>query len=263
VTGRVSWAIDDGVARLTLDNPTKLNALDFVMYEQLLSACAGLGERGDVRVVVVRGAGDRAFASGTDIAEFRSFLDLDRDARGRAGVDYEARTAGVLDALSRLPMPVIAAVRGPAVGAGLAIALMCDLVVAAEDAVFGAPVARTLGNCLSPLVIGALYAAIGRARARAVLMTGALLPAKEAAGYGLVSQCVPASSFDARVEQVVASVRRLAPQSLRAFRAVDRRLMGTARELAADDLYESCYAGRDFEHGVTAFLAKTEPPWTA
>jgi enoyl-CoA hydratase/carnithine racemase len=203
---------------------------------------------------VLTGAGD-AFAAGTDIAEFTAF-------DGAAGVDYEHRTAQVLDAVCAIPVPVIAAVEGPAAGGGLALALCCDIVIAREDATFGAPIARTLGNCLSPRFIGLLYATIGRARARAMLTNAATVDARTALAWGLAAEVVPAARFTGHVEDAAARIASLAPCTLRAHKEIDRRLTGAFDAVAADDIYAACYGSGDFREGVAAFLAKRAPQWS-
>ncbi|MEN3309830.1 MAG: enoyl-CoA hydratase [Micromonosporaceae bacterium] len=253
--GRVALAIDGPVATLTLANPARMGALSFAMYHELLAACARLRDDPGVRVVTVRGDGGRAFAAGTDINEFTGFTTAED------GVDYEHRTTTVLDALSGLPVPVIAAVEGPAVGAGLALTLCCDLVLATPDAVFGVPVARTLGNCLSPGVVGRLYAAIGRSRARHLLMTATILDARSALDYGLVAAVVERERFDGYLDQTQRKLAALAPLTLRAFKEVDRRLLRLIDDIDADDLYRTCYGSRDFAEGVAAFLGRRAAQW--
>ena len=261
---RVSLEADGPVARIVISNPAKFNALTFRMYDQLIAACAAVTDAaraGRIRVAVLRGDGGRAFAAGTDIAEFRAFS-ADGECAAARGVDYEHRTAAVLDAVSALPVPAIAAVEGPAAGNGLALALCCDLVIAREDATFGAPIARTVGNCLPPVVIGRLYAAIGRARARALLMTATNIDARGAMTAGLVADVVPHGTFDRHVEDTAARIASLAPRTLAAFKEVDRRLLRAPDSIPADDIYASCYGSDDFREGVAAFLAKRAPKWT-
>jgi enoyl-CoA hydratase len=253
VADRVDLQINDGIARLTLSNPRKLNALTFGMYDQMVSACTRLHDDPDVRVVILRGGG-RAFAAGTDIGQFVGFDASD-------GIGYEHRTAEVLDALAGLPMPVIGAVEGPAVGAGLALALVCDIVLATPDAVFGAPVAQTLGNCLSPGIVGRLYATIGRARARELLMTASTVDAARAHTYGLVTAIVDRDEFEHRLTETAERMTTLAPLTLTALKEVDRRLMRAFDGIGADDIYRTCYGSHDFREGVAAFRAKRPPHW--
>lgn len=258
---RVGLDIDGPIARIVLSNPAKLNALTYGMFDQLIAACSAVTEAAaaeQVRVAVLRGDGGRAFAAGTDITEFTAF---GSDAAAD-GIEYEHHTAAMLGAVSALPVPVIAAVEGPAVGNGLALALCCDLVIARDDATFGAPVARTLGNCLGPAVVGRLYAAVGRPRALALLMTASVIDAAAAAASGLVTEVVPAERFDQQVEDTAARIAGLAPRTLAAFKEADRRLLRALDSIPADDIFASCYGSDDFREGVAAFLAKRRAKWT-
>src|SRR6187200_2962478 len=146
------------VALITFNRPQARNAMTFAMYEGLVARCDEIDADDDVRVVVFRGAGGRAFVSGTDI---RQFLDFDS---GRTGVEYEADIDRYVGRLDRLRTPAIALVEGYAVGAGLSIASACDLRVCTPDAQFGLPIARTLGNCLSMAGYARLVAILGEAR---------------------------------------------------------------------------------------------------
>ena len=148
--------------------------MTFEMYEALHDACGTLDADPSVRAVVLRGAGDRAFASGTDIRQF-----LDFKTREDA-LDYEARLTRVLSKLAGMSKPTIAMLQGDAVGGGLFIALACDLRLAAPHARFGVPVARTLGNFLAPVSLTLLVAVLGPNRAREIVLTARLLDAQEA-----------------------------------------------------------------------------------
>lgn len=242
-------------AHLTLSNPRQRNALTMGMYDQLELACEEIDADEQVRVTVLRGAGGRAFAAGTDIREFRGF------ASGADGVAYEERVGRAVGRLAALRMPVVGAVEGPAVGAGIALAACCDLVVCTPDATFGAPIARTLGNCLAPAVIARLYAGLGRARTLRALLTAELIGAGEAVEAGFVQQVVEREEFDACVAGLCERVARNAPLTLAALKEADRRVLAASAPGPADDLYELCYGSRDFREGVSAFLGKRTPSW--
>lgn len=259
-TPSVSWSeekvpgADTSVARLTLSNPRQRNALTLEMYDQLRQACDEIDAASDVRVTVLRGAGGRAFAAGTDIREFRGFT-------GRDGVEYERRVGSAVERLAALRMPVIAAVEGPAVGGGLALTVSCDIVVCTPDSVFGAPIARTLGNCLAPGVIARLYASLGRPRTLRALLTARLISAQEAHEAGLVGEIVDADGLDEHLDGLTARIAGCAPLTLAALKEADRRVLSAAAPGKADDLYELCYGSRDFREGVSAFLDKRPPEW--
>ena len=145
VQGRVGLAIDAGVATLTFERPEARNAMTWTMYEQLGAHCDRLAGERAVRVGVLRGAGGEAFVAGTDIHQFLDF------GGGADGLAYEARIDAGIERIEQLPFPTVAVVEGWAVGGGLAIATACDFRVATPGAKFGVPIARTLGNMLSPL----------------------------------------------------------------------------------------------------------------
>jgi enoyl-CoA hydratase len=254
-TKRALPGADSYAAHLTLSNPRQRNALTLGMYDQLELACEEVDADGDVRVTVLRGAGGQAFAAGTDIREFRGFTS------GAHGIDYERRVGRAIERLAALRMPVIAAVEGPAVGAGMALAVCCDLVLCTPDAVFGAPIARTLGNCLAPAVIARLYASLGRARTLRALLTAELITAQEAYGAGLVQEIVEHGSFDEHITALCERIARCAPLTLAALKEADRRVLATSAPAPAEDLYELCYGSRDFHEGVAAFLDKRPPEW--
>ncbi len=255
VTDAVELVVDGPVAHVTMSNVEARNALTWRMYDQLESACGAVAGDPSLRVLILRGAGGAAFAAGTDIRQFSDF------AGGADGVRYEARVAQVLDGLAALDIAVVGVVEGPAVGAGLALATMCDLVLATPDAVFGAPVARTVGNCLPPTVVARLYAAVGRPRALAMLLTARLMGADEARRAGLVHEVVDRADLDRRTSEVVEQILRCAPMSVAAVKEADRRLRARSGKVDFDDVFAACYGSADFREGVQAFLDKRRPEW--
>jgi len=183
---------DGPVALITFNRPDARNAMTFEMYEALHDACAELDADPRTRVVVLKGAGDRAFASGTDIRQFVDFKTAE-DALG-----YEARLTRVLSKLAGMSKPTVAMLQGDAIGGGLFIALACDLRLAAPHARFGVPVARTLGNFLAPVSLALLVSALGPGRARALVLTARVLDAAEAQTAGIVDQIHPAPELERR-----------------------------------------------------------------
>ncbi len=245
----------DGVARITLNRPQARNALTFAMYEGLIALCGRIERDESVRALIVTGAGDRAFAAGTDIAQFRSFTTAE-DALG-----YERFMDRVMQALERLRVPTIAAVAGACTGGGAAIAAVCDLRLATRDARFGFPIARTLGNCLSLATLKRLCALIGAGRVRDILFTARLVGAEEAVAIGLVNEVVEDAA--ALTERAGTLARRLAghaPLTLHATKEGLRRLAQEA-EPEGDDLILQCYLSEDFREGMEAFLGKRPPNW--
>src|SRR5215210_5924818 len=159
MSGRVLLDRDSPVARITIDRPEALNAMTFGMYAELDNICRELAADRTLRVVLVRGAGGRAFVAGSDITQFRSF----RGAED--GLAYEAEMDRHFAAFEAIPVPVVAAIEGFAIGGGLALAACCDIRVAAEGAMFGIPIARTIGNCLSMQAYARVASGFGISRA--------------------------------------------------------------------------------------------------
>lgn len=246
---------DGPTAVLTFNRPDVRNAMTFEMYEALHDACEHLDADPDVRVVVLRGAGDRAFVAGTDIRQFLDFRTRD-DV-----LQYEARISRVLGRLAAVRKPTVAMIQGDAVGGGLFIALACDLRLAADHARFGAPIARTLGNSLAPLPFALLTATVGPVRAREIVLTARLVGAADAKAIGLVDEVHPAGALEARVRDLAADLAGLAPLTLAAVKEYARRAVAALTARDADDLVLSCYLSEDFREGVRAFLEKRKPRW--
>ncbi|HEX5326182.1 MAG TPA: enoyl-CoA hydratase [Acetobacteraceae bacterium] len=250
------FELRDGIGRITFNRPAARNALTFAMYERLAEICVQAAEDRDIRVLLLTGAGDKAFAAGTDIGQFRAFT------RPEDAIAYEARLDRVLDALERCPKPTIAAIAGAATGGGAGIAAACDLRIAARNARFGFPIARTLGNCLSMANIARLAALIGPARVTEIVFTARLIDAPEAKAIGLVSELLDdAAALAARAEELARLVASHAPLTLRATKEALRRLRSGGRGEADRDLILMCYMSNDFREGMEAFLAKRPPVW--
>ena len=246
---------DGRVVVLTFNRPEARNAMTFEMYERLHDLCEQLDQDPGVRVLVLRGAGDKAFVSGTDIRQFLEFRTRE-DA-----LQYEGRITRVLGRLHRMTKPTIAMVQGDAVGGGMFMALACDFRLAAEHARFGAPVARTLGNCTAPLAFSLLASTIGPVRARNLLLTARLMDASEARAVGLVDEVHPAAALPARAQELARHLSELAPLTLAAVKEATRRVTAPAALRDAEDLILSCYLSQDFQEGVRAFLEKRKANW--
>jgi enoyl-CoA hydratase len=241
----------NGIGHITFNRPQSRNALTFPMYERLAEIAASPG---DVRAVIITGAGDKAFAAGTDINQFRAFAGAD-DA-----LAYEARIDRVLGTLEHCPVPTIAAIAGACTGGGAAIAAACDLRIATANARFGFPIARTLGNCLSMSNLARLSALVGSARVVEMIFTARLFTAAEAMLAGLVTEVVPDQpALEARAIDLAALLASHAPLTMRATKEALHRLR---ENLPPDeDLVRLCYTSRDFKEGMDAFLNKRTPVW--
>jgi enoyl-CoA hydratase/carnithine racemase len=250
------YEIRDGIARVTFNRPQARNALTFDMYERLAAICAEVDKDRSIRAMLLTGAGDKAFAAGTDISQFRAFT-TPEDA-----LAYEARIDRVIGAVEECRVPTIAAIAGACTGGGAGIAAACDLRIGASNAKFGFPIARTLGNCLSMSNYARLSALIGMARAKEILFTARLVEAAEAQSIGLLSEVVgePASLM-ARAEDLAKRVASHAPLTLQVTKEALRRLRPKIPPGEGDDLILLCYMSRDFREGMEAFLEKRAPQW--
>ena len=181
-SSNVAWDIKESVGIVTLNRPEARNALTWEMYDALVEACDAAEADNNVRVLIIRGAGG-AFSAGTDIAQFKDF-------DGADGVAYEKRLDAVIDRIERLPLITIAEVDGVAAGGGCAIAMACDLRMCSERAVFGVPIARSLGNVLSITNTARMVDLIGIAATRDILLTGRLIDAQEARRSGLATEVI-------------------------------------------------------------------------
>jgi enoyl-CoA hydratase len=245
---------DPRILHVTFNRPEARNAMTFAMYDRLAQIARDANDDPALRAIVFRGAGGKAFASGTDIAAFR---DIKTDADALA---YEDRITAVIDAVSRIAVPTIAAIDGSCVGGGFAIASACDLRVATPPSKFGFPVAKGLGNCPSMTTLTALVALAGAGRATELLFTARLVEAPEAQAIGLIHEVVSRDAFEARVEELAQMVASYAPLTLRATKEALRRM----RERVipeGSDLMTLCYGSADFKEGVAAFLEKRAPHW--
>jgi enoyl-CoA hydratase len=247
--GEVGW--------VTFNRPQARNALTFAMYEGLAEICARVGETGEVRALVITGAGDKAFAAGTDIAQFRSF------ESGEDGIAYERKMDRIVGTIEACAVPTVAAVAGFCTGGGAAIAAVCDFRIATTTAQFGFPIARTLGNCLSMANYARLVALLGPQRVKEMLLLAKLMDAQSALACGLVSELltdVPA--LHARAEELARTLAGHAPITLRVTKEALRRLQARMGEENIDDLVRLAYGSADFREGMAAFLEKRAPKWS-
>jgi enoyl-CoA hydratase len=249
------YEVRDGIGRITFNRPQARNSLTFGMYERLAQICANAGDDRSLKVLILTGAGDRAFAAGTDINQFRAFK-TPQDA-----IDYETRIDRVLGALEQCRVPTIAAINGVCAGGGAGIAACCDLRIGTMTAKFGFPIARTLGNCLSMSNISRLSALIGAARLKEIIFTARLIEAEEALRLGLLNEVVEdLSVLGRRADELARIIASHAPLTLRSTKQALLRMRPKVSE--DEDLILMCYQSRDFREGMEAFLNKRQPQWT-
>jgi len=251
------FEVERGVAYLTVNRPDQRNAMTWAMYERLVELCEQVDRDDRINVLVVRGSGERAFISGTDIGQFPAFR-----GNAQAGIDYEERIDRVVGRLEVVSKPALASIRGYCVGGGLGVAMACDLRVASDDARFGVPVIR-LGNCLSMHNYARLVALIGPARAKEMIYTARHVGAAEALAWGLVNEVVAAADLAARTQALAEAIAQAPPITLRASKEAVRRVVHRLLpETPGHDLIAMCYNSSDFQEGVAAFLDKRPPRWT-
>jgi enoyl-CoA hydratase/carnithine racemase len=241
------------LAVVTFNRPQARNAMTWAMYNGLMAACDRVDANPDLRVLILRGAGGKAFVAGTDIGQFQGFR-TPQDA-----IDYERSLDRVMDRLEALTRPSIAAIEGYAVGGGAAIALSCDFRYCTPESRIGIPIAKTLGNCLSLANCARLVDLIGPARAKELIFRARLVEAEEAKRIGLVNEVVGGGRLQERVREVALELAGHAPITLRVTKEAIRRLQRHRRLEPADDLVVQAYMSEDFREGVASFLAKRKP----
>ena len=253
----IAFALEDGIARITLSRPDRLNSFTARMHEELRDALLGAA---DSRVIVLTGAG-RGFCAGQDLNE-RSVAASDQPVD--LGVTVETGWNPLIQALTSMKQPVIAQVNGVAAGAGANIALACDIVVAARSAKF---IQSFSAIGLIPDSGGSwiLPRLVGQARAMALALTGEPLPAQTAAEWGLIWKCVDDEQLGAEVDSIAARLASLPPLGLAAIKSIVRTTWGRTLDqelhLQRDEMRRLGFT-EDYREGVAAFLEKRQPTFT-
>ena len=235
--GEVGW--------ITFNRPQARNALTFAMYEGLSEICGRIGATHEAKALVITGAGDKAFAAGTDIAQFLEFKG------GEDGIAYERKMDRILDTIERCPVPTIAAVAGFCTGGGAAIAAVCDFRIGAASAQFGFPIARTLGNCLSMSNYARLAALIGPQRVKEMILLAKLVDAPTALQIGLVSELWRMFALHARAEALAKTLAGHAPITMQNSPGGAAPPQAKLGEENIDDLIRHTYASADFAKART------------
>jgi enoyl-CoA hydratase/carnithine racemase len=221
------------------------------MYEELKRICDSLANNPEIRVVIFRGAGDKAFVSGSDIQQF---IDLKEDEAYEVAVDY------IFSSLQQLPMPTIAMIEGLAVGSGLLMATFCDFRISTPDARFGIPVAKTLGNCLSPSNLSWLAAHLGAPTVKKMLLTAELIKAPELLASGYLYQTAESAEIESVTNLLAQKLATLAPITQKASKLTLAHLLQNNLP-DCTDLMRETYNSKDFREGVNAFLEGRPPQW--
>lgn len=244
-----------GVVHVVFNRPERHNSITRSMYRTLRALTTELRADSEIRVVIFRGAGGRAFASGTEISEFLAIPD------GTHGIEYEAELVELLHAIQDLPQVTVAAVDGICMGGGLAIATHCDLRICTAGSLFGYPIARTVGNALSASCLYRCAAIFGESLTRAMLLLSHLVTAQQAHAVGAVFAVAAEGSLENETEVLAARVLGGAQETIRATK--EQFLYKAKRFEAApqndEDRIARVYASSDFQRMVRSFLAKDDP----
>jgi enoyl-CoA hydratase len=251
---RVETGVAEGVALVTLDRPEVLNALDYATLGELVGALEGLDVDPSVRCVVITGAGDRAFAAGADIKEMADATPITMSV---------ANNFARWERLRRLRVPLIAAVRGFALGGGCELAMACDMVVAADDAVFGQPEIK-LGIMPGAGGTQRLTRALGKAKAMEMILTGRNMSATEAEARGLVSRVVAREETLSVALALASEVASLPPLAVRAAKEAVNRAFELSLEAGLEFERRNfflLFASEDQKEGMAAFIEKRKPGW--
>jgi enoyl-CoA hydratase/carnithine racemase len=244
------------IVTLTFNRPEARNAMTWGMYQRLYEVCEEVDADDSVRVLVLKGAGGKAFVAGTDISQFTQFKGAED------GIKYERDGDKRSGRISKVKKPVVAQIQGYAVGGGFAIAAGADIRIATPDAKFGVPTARTLGNTLSMKNYAMFADLIGASRVKELMFTARLMSAEEALTAGFVHQIIAASEIEKQVRELAEKIASHAPLTLWSTKESLRRIQDARALPDGDDIVRKVYGSDDFKEGVKAFVEKRAPRWT-
>jgi enoyl-CoA hydratase len=248
--------VDAGVGWMIFNNPERHNAISLEMWEAALEIMAGFSADPTVRVMVVTGAGGKAFASGADISKFK-----DERQEAAALAHYQATTQKAYAAIQGMAIPTIAMVRGYCIGGGTAVAVCCDLRVCTENAKFGIPAAK-LGLGYGLQRAQPLVDLVGPAFAKEMFFTGRQFDAREAERMGLVNRVVADDQLEATVDELARTIAENAPLTVRTAKLVVGELLKDARDrdvAATERAVDACFNSADYKEGQAAFAEKRKP----
>ena len=253
----ILFGVEDGIATLTFNRPKVLNALTFQTIREVASAIRTIENDEEIRVLILTGAGDRAFVAGADIAELQQMSPI-------AAKYFAAEGQNVLFALENLAIPVIACVNGFALGGGCEIAMACDFIYASDNAKLGQP---EINLGIIPGFGGTqrLIRLVGRARAKELCLTGVMISAEEALEMGLVNKVFPLESLMEETRKVASLMASKGKVAVRAIKHVIDRGMDVDLHTACSlemEAFALCFASVDAQEGTAAFLEKRKPNFT-
>ena len=248
--------VEDGVGWITFNQPAKRNAVSLAMWQAVPRIIDDFASADDVRVVVMTGAGDKAFVSGADISEFEELRSTTEQIEF-----YDAATSAASAALRSLEKPLIAMIRGFCVGGGMAIALAADMRISADDGQFGVPAAK-LGLGYGYGGIKELMNLVGPSYAKEIFFTGQRFSAVEAEKMGLVNRVVPVDELEPTVTKYARTIADNAPLTVKAAKAAVNEGTKNPEERDLDgvaEMVEACFKSEDYKEGRRAFMEKRKP----
>lgn len=259
MAGKVELIRDGAIGTILIDHQARRNAITRAMWEAIPEVAREAERDPELRVIILRGAGEEAFISGADISEF------EKERAGDKARDYEAITERAFASIASLEKPVIALIHGFCIGGGAALSLCADLRYGAEDAIFAIPPAR-LGLGYGAFNIERLVNELDFATAREILFTARRYNAREAEARGWLQGVYPKAELDEAVHQIALGIAKNAPLTIKSAKLVLRGLAGEARgeraaefEAAIDASIEACFESEDYQEGVRAFMEKRRP----
>jgi enoyl-CoA hydratase/carnithine racemase len=254
--GKILQSVSDGVGLVTFNNPEKRNAMSLDMWEGFGHALTELRDDPEVRVVILTGAGDKAFVSGADISQFEKTRH-----NAQASEEYSRRSAAQRALLADYPKPTIACIRGFCLGGGMQVAMMSDIRIAAEDSHYGIPAAK-LGIAYGYDGLKHLVSLVGPSWARLIMYTGMRIDSAEALRIGLVDRVVPNEALEAATLEIARTISGNAPLAIKAAKLTIAQVLKDPAERDLDaikDVGTACMDSDDFREGRQAFMEKRKP----
>jgi enoyl-CoA hydratase/carnithine racemase len=247
----------DRICKITINRADRRNAFTLDMWTEFIDMMRGLNERDNVRVVIIRGAGEKAFSSGIDLAELASSGKSPTDPESWENIGIEK----AMHSITEFRYPVIGMVNGYAIAGGCELALHCDIIIAGDNARFAMPLAK-IGLMVPFPLAQRLVNAAGVTYAREMLYTGRLVTADEAKQIGMVNEVVPLAELEARVQAVAEEIAGNAPLSLEGMKKTLARCFAHERAIEYDDLrayMAKCLGSEDVMEGIMAFMQRRKP----
>jgi enoyl-CoA hydratase len=254
--GKILKSVAEGVGVITFNNPEKRNAMSLDMWEGLGHALTELRDDSDVRVVILVGAGDKAFVSGADISQFEKTRH-----NAAASEEYSRRSAAQRALLADYPKPTVSCIRGFCLGGGMQVAMLTDIRIAAEDSQFGIPAAR-LGIAYGYDGLRHLVSLVGPSWARLIMYTGMRISSKEALRIGLVDRVIPNDELWNATMEIARTISGNAPLAIQAAKITIAQVLKDPADRDMDAIKKigmACMDSEDFREGRRAFMEKRKP----